>query len=703
VYNNQLKNKGQLDPFGWEGTGDNKDDPWVKDKGGPTSQWLWKYPRSEATTMDASGGTASSPSGRSSVTVPAGALPSQLTLDLLDAPSVAGVSASLKNVGTALWLRVLEWLELSSSDLLGQELTGFNKPVTVILSYEPDWLQHLNEVGLVIYQQVESSDTWTALPTTVDTVNHRVSASSSQPGRFQLLAPLACPTDASEVDDDFYHAHSISTDGRSLDRVLDSASDEDWFRVETWAGQNYTAQTGGLGPGVDTVLELYDGDGTNLLASDDDSGGGTASKLTWTASHMGIYYLRVRSFTGSSVGCSATYQLSVMAGKWSAYLPLILKNHSVSLGLILDLFVKRAGQPVTNLGVTLYRASDWSTVASGTTDLQGKVRFSDLVPDTYSVTFDSSSYGPYEYGTFDLEGLPGQVISKVIPAISLDMQIIEPLPTTPVGPTPVLRWEAYPGAVRYYVHLWGSVPPYTYWDIWQSWDTTDTSVQVTRPLEVGRSYAWAVYSYWEDGTMLAASGIGPTHPLNWNGSTPTPTPTATRTGAPTATRTPTHTPTRTPTKTPTRTLSPTPTSTPGGAEVRFDPQHSSASFCNTTEVEVWVNATGFKAGQIKLAYDSTCADVTDWVPNTANFVWVSWDSDTPGQEWITFRATEPIMTGTYRIGTLTIHCVSEEGCGTILDFVEDEPMPSKLFDDWGREIPTTWEDGTFECTVAGVL
>jgi len=52
---------------------------------------------------------------------------------------------------------------------------------------------------------------------------------------------------------------------------------------------------------------------------------------------------------------------------------------------------------------------------------------------------------------------------------------------------------------------------------------------------------------------------------------------------------------------------------------RLDPQQSSASFCNTTEVDIWVNATGFKSGQIKLAYGSTCADVTNWVANTTDF------------------------------------------------------------------------------------
>ena len=129
---------------------------------------------------------------------------------------------------------------------------------------------------------------------------------------------------------------------------------------------------------------------------------------------------------------------------------------------------------------------------------------------------------------------------------------------------------------------------------------------------------------------------------------------------------------------------------------RLIPRHSGAPFCNTTEVEVWVHATNFKAGQIRLTYDPTCADVTGWAPHEDDFPLWTWDSDAPGEEWITFSA-EDLVTGDYRIGTLTVHCVSEEECATALDFVEDGPEASKLFDDWGHEVPVAWEDGTFRC------
>jgi len=131
--------------------------------------------------------------------------------------------------------------------------------------------------------------------------------------------------------------------------------------------------------------------------------------------------------------------------------------------------------------------------------------------------------------------------------------------------------------------------------------------------------------------------------------------------------------------------------------VYLNPRDSGARFCKTKDVEIRVNGENFQAGQIKLIYGSTCANVTDWVRNQDDFPIGTWDSDTPGEEWITFSALGP-LSGDYLIGTLTIHCVSEEECATALDFVEDGTSGSALFDDTGGEMPAIWEDGTFECT-----
>ena len=133
--------------------------------------------------------------------------------------------------------------------------------------------------------------------------------------------------------------------------------------------------------------------------------------------------------------------------------------------------------------------------------------------------------------------------------------------------------------------------------------------------------------------------------------------------------------------------------------VYFKPQNSSTSYCNTTEVEIWVNATDeFQSGQINMTYDPACADVVGICMNTAIFPISSLDSSVDGREWITFMALSP-LTGEYRIGKVTIHCNCEDECTTALDFVD----PSVLTNSSGVEVPADWIDGAFECSeIAGM-
>ncbi|MEA1944886.1 MAG: cohesin domain-containing protein, partial [Euryarchaeota archaeon] len=127
--------------------------------------------------------------------------------------------------------------------------------------------------------------------------------------------------------------------------------------------------------------------------------------------------------------------------------------------------------------------------------------------------------------------------------------------------------------------------------------------------------------------------------------------------------------------------------------VYFKPQHSSASYCNTVDVEIWVNATNLGSGQINLTYDPGCANVTNWTRDTTNFP-MGGESYYAGRVWITFM-TLGQLTGDYMVGTLTIHCVNEGECKTPLAFADG----SKLFDEGGSEILAMWIDGTFECII----
>jgi flagellar hook assembly protein FlgD len=140
----------------------------------------------------------------------------------------------------------------------------------------------------------------------------------------------------------------------------------------------------------------------------------------------------------------------------------------------------------------------------------------------------------------------------------------------------------------------------------------------------------------------------------------------------------------------------------GDNKVYFVPEESKASFCKTTQVELWVDATDFQSGQINLTYNPECAEITGWTRNTANFPMGTW-AHTDGNEWITFVGGE-LKTGSYMIGTLTVHCACDtndcpDGCTTTLGFLETGENPCKLVDDYGNAVTTTWMDGTFQCIV----
>ena len=117
----------------------------------------------------------------------------------------------------------------------------------------------------------------------------------------------------------------MASEAAPIGGAFDISEDEDWYRVDMRADRSYTLQTSALGANVDTILEVYDTDGVTRLASDDNGGGGKASRIEWRSSHDGTYFVRVSMASGSTFGCSATYGLSVEAMK-QTYLPLIIRH-----------------------------------------------------------------------------------------------------------------------------------------------------------------------------------------------------------------------------------------------------------------------------------------------------------------------------------------------------------------------------------------
>jgi hypothetical protein len=96
-------------------------------------------------------------------------------------------------------------------------------------------------------------------------------------------------------------AEDLPTNGTRAHGEFESTGDEDWFRFEAVANELYVIETGSLDDECDTVLELYDEDGS-LMAFDDDSGEGWASQLGWVAPYSGSFYICVRHYYPEGIG-----------------------------------------------------------------------------------------------------------------------------------------------------------------------------------------------------------------------------------------------------------------------------------------------------------------------------------------------------------------------------------------------------------------
>ena len=121
------------------------------------------------------------------------------------------------------------------------------------------------------------------------------------------IDPEDVPDDHEDVPDD--HGNDIDDAtairvGADVRGALDYDGDIDYFRFQAEQGESYQIDVA-LGTLDDSIVELYDADGS-FLDANDDNGGTFASRLYWEAPSNGVYYVAVTGFYG--VG---TYMLTV--------------------------------------------------------------------------------------------------------------------------------------------------------------------------------------------------------------------------------------------------------------------------------------------------------------------------------------------------------------------------------------------------------
>ncbi len=77
--------------------------------------------------------------------------------------------------------------------------------------------------------------------------------------------------------------------------AISPAGDVDWFRVRVAAGARVVVRTADLGPGMDTVLDVW-GPGGQAVGTNDDVDGGRQSRVTFVAARTGDAVARVRHY-----------------------------------------------------------------------------------------------------------------------------------------------------------------------------------------------------------------------------------------------------------------------------------------------------------------------------------------------------------------------------------------------------------------------
>ncbi len=99
-------------------------------------------------------------------------------------------------------------------------------------------------------------------------------------------------------------AAALQLDGELVSACIETAGDMDYFLFEAIAGRTYRFHTSHPSDEMDSILYLFDRDGSAILAVDDNSAGGINSRIVWACPQSGVYFLMVRHAQATTgTGC----------------------------------------------------------------------------------------------------------------------------------------------------------------------------------------------------------------------------------------------------------------------------------------------------------------------------------------------------------------------------------------------------------------
>ncbi len=122
-----------------------------------------------------------------------------------------------------------------------------------------------------------------------------------------------CADDTFEENDVLNQAKDLAVGGGVQRHNVCPAGDQDWVKFNLTAGEIYIIQTSNLDFAADTVLDLYNEQGT-LLASNDDYNYVEASRIVFEPSTSGTYYARATHHQPTAAGVNTGFDLSITTG-----------------------------------------------------------------------------------------------------------------------------------------------------------------------------------------------------------------------------------------------------------------------------------------------------------------------------------------------------------------------------------------------------
>lgn len=183
------------------------------------------------------------------------------------------------------------------------------KPMSVSAIYDKNYLKHLDEDKVTFLFTKDSMGTsrypWIELSTEVDKVKNTVTTSGAALGNYVLVAPLLCPSDTAEFDDNYDSSHLLdkSKMGMKIPMIFDIPGDQNWLKFFAQKDNSYKISIEDMAFGVKPVIEIYDSSGLNKISVVRDGETWTPSIRDFAQASKVLFFIRVVASSDSATGC----------------------------------------------------------------------------------------------------------------------------------------------------------------------------------------------------------------------------------------------------------------------------------------------------------------------------------------------------------------------------------------------------------------